>query len=53
MLTAEKIQSNWDRYINEINVNISKDRANIVVPFLQKHLVKNLAYTNIFYTLPL
>ena len=25
MLSAEKIQSNWERYLNEIKTNISKD----------------------------
>ena len=37
MLSAEKIQSNWDRYINEIKVNISKDRADILISFLEKY----------------
>ena len=36
MLSAEKIQSNWDRYLNEIKTNISKERTNIIIPFLEK-----------------
>ena len=36
MLSAEKIQSNWDRLISEINTNISKERSDIVIPFLEK-----------------
>ena len=34
MLSAEKIQANWDRYVNEIKTNISKDRTDILIPFL-------------------
>ena len=37
MLSAEKIQSNWDRYLTEINTNISKERNNILIPFLEKY----------------
>ena len=37
MLSAEKIQSNWDRYISEIKTNISKERTDILVPFLEKY----------------
>ena len=37
MLQAEKIQSNWDRYINEIKTNISKERTDILIPFLEKY----------------
>ena len=36
MLSAEKIQSNWDRYLNEIRTNISKERSDILLPFLNK-----------------
>ena len=36
MLSAEKIQLNWDRYVNEINTNISKERTDILIPFLNK-----------------
>ena len=36
MLSAEKIQSNWDRYLNEIKTNISKERSDIIIPFLNK-----------------
>ena len=36
MLSAEKIQSNWDRYLNEIKTNISKERTDILIPFLNK-----------------
>ena len=36
MLSAEKIQSNWERYLNEIKTNISKERSDIVIPFLEK-----------------
>jgi len=35
MLSAEKIQSNWDRYINEITTNISKERTDILIPFIE------------------
>ena len=35
MLSAEKIQSNWDRYINELKTNISKERTDILIPFLE------------------
>ena len=37
MLSAEKIQANWDRYVNEIKTNISKDRTDILIPFLDKY----------------
>ena len=37
MLSAEKIQSNWDRYVNEVKTNISKERTNILIPFLEKY----------------
>ena len=37
MLSAEKIQSNWDRYVTEIKTNISKDRTDILIPFLEKY----------------
>ena len=37
MLSAEKIQSNWNRYLNEIKTNISKERSDIVIPFLKKY----------------
>ena len=37
MLSAEKIQLNWDRYINEIKTNISKERTDILIPFLNKY----------------
>ena len=37
MLSAEKIQSNWDRYITEIKTNISKERTDILIPFLEKY----------------
>ena len=36
MLSAEKIQSNWERYLNEIRANISKERIDILIPFLEK-----------------
>ena len=35
MLSAEKIQLNWDRYLNEIKTNISKERTDILIPFLK------------------
>ena len=38
MLSAEKIQSNWDRYVNEIKTNISKERTDILIPFLKKFI---------------
>ena len=37
MLSAEKIQSNWDRYLNEIKTNISKERTDILIPFMEKY----------------
>ena len=37
MLSAEKIKLNWDRYINEVKTNISKERTSILIPFLQKY----------------
>ena len=37
MLSAEKIKLNWDRYINEIKTNISKERTDILIPFLEKY----------------
>ena len=37
MLSAEKIQSNWTRYIYEIKTNISKERTDILIPFLKKY----------------
>ena len=40
MLSAEKIQSNWDRYINEIKTNISKERTDILIPFMEKGELK-------------
>ena len=32
MLSAEKIQSNWERYVTEIKTNISKERTDILIP---------------------
>ena len=37
MLSAEKIQSNWERYLTEIEINISKDRSSILLSFLKKY----------------
>jgi hypothetical protein len=37
MLSAEKIQLNWDRYISEIKTNISKERTDILIPFMEKY----------------
>ena len=37
MLSAEKIQSNWDRYVSEIKTNISKERTDILIPFMEKY----------------
>lgn len=37
MLSAEKIQSNWNRYLTEIENNISKERSSILLPFLKKY----------------
>ena len=37
MLSAEKIQSNWNRYINEITDSFSKERTDILLPFLDKY----------------
>ena len=35
MLSAEKIQSNWNRYLTEIKNNISEERSSIL------HFLKN------------
>ena len=40
MLSAEKIQSNWDRYLNEIKTNISKERTDILIPLWKN--IKNV-----------
>ena len=37
MLSAEKIQANWDRYISEIKTCFSKERTDILLPFLDKY----------------
>jgi len=37
MLSAEKIQSNWNRYLTEIKNNISEERSSILIPFLKKY----------------
>ena len=37
MLSAEKIQSNWGRYLTEIELNIGKERSSILLPFLEKY----------------
>lgn len=37
MLSAEKIQSNWERYLTEIKNNISEERSSILLPFLKKY----------------
>ena len=37
MLSAEKIQSNWNRYLTEIEKNIGAERASILIPFLKKY----------------
>ena len=37
MLSAEKIQSNWDRYVSEIKTNISKERTDVLIPFMEKY----------------
>jgi hypothetical protein len=37
MLSAEKIQSNWERYLTEVKVNISEERSSILLPFLKKY----------------
>ena len=34
MLSAEKIQSNWDRYLNEIKLSVSGERKNILISFV-------------------
>ena len=36
MLSAEKIQSNWERYLTEVKNNISEERSSILIPFLKK-----------------
>ena len=41
MLSAEKIQLNWDRYINEIKTNISKERTDILIPFMENGALKD------------
>ena len=37
MLSAEKIQSNWNRYLTEVEKNIGAERASILLPFLKKY----------------
>ena len=37
MLSAEKIQSNWERYLTEVELNIDKERSSILLPFLKKY----------------
>ena len=37
MLSAEKIQSNWNRYLTEVEMNISEERSSILLPFLKKY----------------
>jgi len=37
MLSAEKIQSNWDRYVSVIGTCFSKERTDILLPFLDKY----------------
>ena len=37
MLSAEKIQSNWERYLTEVKNNISEERSSILLPFLKKY----------------
>ena len=37
MLSAEKIQSNWERYISTITTCFSKERTDILIPFLDKY----------------
>ena len=37
MLSAEKIQLNWERYLTEIKNNISEERSSILLPFLKKY----------------
>ena len=37
MLSAEKIQSNWNRYVSEIEKSFSKERTDILLPFLDKY----------------
>jgi len=37
MLSAEKIQSNWKRYLTEVKNNISEERSSILIPFLKKY----------------
>ena len=36
MLSAEKIQSNWNRYIKIVKDSFSKERTDILLPFLDK-----------------
>ena len=37
MLSAEKIQLNWERYLTEVKNNISEERSSILLPFLKKY----------------
>jgi len=37
MLSAEKIQSNWNRYIQVVETSFSKERTDILLPFLDKY----------------
>tara|TARA_R110001606_G_scaffold102903_2_gene225544 strand:+ start:753 stop:1547 length:795 start_codon:yes stop_codon:yes gene_type:complete len=37
MLSAEQIQVNWERYIKLIKESFSKERADLLIPFLEKY----------------
>ncbi|MBC8307216.1 MAG: hypothetical protein H8E55_67070 [Pelagibacterales bacterium] len=37
MLSAEKIQANWNRYLKLIELSFSKERTDILLPFLEKY----------------
>jgi len=37
MLSAEKIQANWKRYLTEVEKNIGAERSSILIPFLKKY----------------
>ena len=48
MLSAEKIQSNWERYLTEIELNIGKERSSILLSFLKKYKTFWLTLGNIY-----
>jgi hypothetical protein len=41
MLSAEKIQSNWNRYVSEITNSFSKERSDILITIFREVSRKN------------